>query len=166
MHALIYSRARLGSVSTQSGGNQYSKDVTQILQQRPLSRPQLSMYLWWSLCTLYLLACLVKGTVVDSGLCCCVCVTSFQRYYLPCVLISHELSCPRSVSDCRTSVNSFTGVGPRQLWAECLRPSGETKLRNQRANNKRPLASKESAAFAQMCFVVSAGSEKGRNTPA
>ena len=37
-----------------------------------------SMYLWWSLCTLYLLACQVKAIVGDSGLCCCVCVTSFQ----------------------------------------------------------------------------------------
>ena len=27
------------------------------------------MYLWWSLCTLYLLACQVRVTVGDSGLC-------------------------------------------------------------------------------------------------
>ena len=32
------------------------------------------MYLWWSLCTLYLLPCQVRVTVGDSGLCCCVCV--------------------------------------------------------------------------------------------
>ena len=32
------------------------------------------MYLWWSLCTLYLHACQVKATVGDSGLCCCACV--------------------------------------------------------------------------------------------
>ena len=36
-------------------------------------------YLWWGLCTLYLLACQVRGTAGDSGLCCCVCVTSFVR---------------------------------------------------------------------------------------
>ena len=28
------------------------------------------MYLWWSLCTLYSLACQVRVTVVASGLCC------------------------------------------------------------------------------------------------
>ena len=33
----------------------------------------------WSLCTLYLLACQVRVTVGDSGLCCCVCVTSLER---------------------------------------------------------------------------------------
>ena len=37
------------------------------------------MYLWWSLCTLYLHACWVRVTVGDSGLCCCVCVTYFDR---------------------------------------------------------------------------------------
>ena len=31
----------------------------------------LRMYLWWSLCTLYLLACQVKVITCDSGLCCC-----------------------------------------------------------------------------------------------
>ena len=39
----------------------------------------LRMYLWWSLRTLYLLACQVRVTVGDSGLCCCTCVTSFER---------------------------------------------------------------------------------------
>ena len=39
-------------------------------------------YFWWSLCTLYLLACQVRVTVGDSGLCCCVCVTSFLAYYV------------------------------------------------------------------------------------
>ena len=35
------------------------------------------MYLWWSLCTFYLLACQVTVTVRDSGLCCCVpCLSS------------------------------------------------------------------------------------------
>ena len=36
----------------------------------------LRMYLWWSLCTLYLHACQVRVTVGDSGLCCCTFVTS------------------------------------------------------------------------------------------
>ena len=35
------------------------------------------LYLWWSSCTLYLLACQVRVTVGDSGLCCC--DTYFQR---------------------------------------------------------------------------------------
>ena len=39
----------------------------------------LRMYLWWSLCTLYLHACQVRVTVGDSGLCCCTCVTYFER---------------------------------------------------------------------------------------
>ena len=34
------------------------------------------MYLWWSLCTLYLLACQVRVTIGDSGLCCCAIVMS------------------------------------------------------------------------------------------
>ena len=32
------------------------------------------MYLWWSLCTLYLHACQVRVTVGSSGLRCCICV--------------------------------------------------------------------------------------------
>ena len=39
----------------------------------------LRMYLWWSLCTLHLHACQVRVTVSDSGLCCCVRLTSFER---------------------------------------------------------------------------------------
>ena len=35
------------------------------------------------LCTLYLLACQVRVTVGDSGLCCCVCVTSFECQLTP-----------------------------------------------------------------------------------
>ena len=41
------------------------------------------MYLWWSSCTLYLLACQVRVTGGDSGLCCCACVTSFERELTP-----------------------------------------------------------------------------------
>ena len=36
-------------------------------------------YLWWSLYTLYLFVCEVRVTIVDSGRCSCVCVTSFER---------------------------------------------------------------------------------------
>ena len=39
----------------------------------------LRMYLWWSLCTKYLHACQVRVTVGDSDLCCCTCVTYFER---------------------------------------------------------------------------------------
>ena len=31
------------------------------------------MYLWWSVCTLCLLACQVRVTVDNSSLCCCLC---------------------------------------------------------------------------------------------
>ena len=43
------------------------------------NRLSLRMYLWWGLCTLYLHACHVRVTVGDSGLCCCSCVTYFER---------------------------------------------------------------------------------------
>ena len=36
------------------------------------------MYLWQSLCTLYLLKCQVRITVGDSGLYCCTYVTYFE----------------------------------------------------------------------------------------
>ena len=39
----------------------------------------------------------VRVTVGDSGLCCCTCVLSANE--LPCVLILHKHSGPRSVSD-------------------------------------------------------------------
>ena len=43
-----------------------------------IHRPWCRMYLWWSLCTLYLHACQVRVTLGDSGLCCCTCVTYFR----------------------------------------------------------------------------------------
>ena len=47
------------------------------------------MYLWWSLCTLYLLACQVRVTVGGSaGLCCCVCVACVRA----CVFIKWSFS--------------------------------------------------------------------------
>ena len=57
--------------STHKGVNYRPKSVTQVQQQRP------EMYLWWSLCTLYLHACQVRVTIGDSGLC-CTCVTCFK----------------------------------------------------------------------------------------
>ena len=36
------------------------------------------MYLWWSLCTLYLHACRVIVTVGNSDLCCCTCIMYFE----------------------------------------------------------------------------------------
>ena len=44
----------------------------------PLSR----MYIWWSLCTLYLHTCQVRVTVGDSSLC-CTCVAYFGRELTP-----------------------------------------------------------------------------------
>ena len=44
------------------------------------------MYLWWSLCTLN--ACQVRVTVGESGLCCCTCVTSFERWLTPLCVVS------------------------------------------------------------------------------
>ena len=41
--------------------------------------PFLRLYLWWSLCTLYLRTNQVRVTVGNSGLCCCVCVMSFDH---------------------------------------------------------------------------------------
>ena len=35
------------------------------------------------MCGLYLLACQLRATVGDSGLCCCVCVTTFERQLTP-----------------------------------------------------------------------------------
>ena len=40
------------------------------------------MYLWWSLCTLYLHACQVRVIIGESGLC-CTCVTYFERWLTP-----------------------------------------------------------------------------------
>jgi len=36
------------------------------------------MHRWWSFCILYLLICLVRVILGDSGLSCCVCVMSFE----------------------------------------------------------------------------------------
>ena len=44
--------------------------------------PSFISYLQWSLCTLYLLVCQVRVTVGNSGLCCCVCVMSFEQLFV------------------------------------------------------------------------------------
>ena len=54
--------------------NQYTREL---ITARKTSHNQ-RMYLWQSLCTLYLHACQVRVTVGGLGLCCCVCVTSFK----------------------------------------------------------------------------------------
>ena len=51
-------------------------------------KKQKGVYLWWSLCTLYLHAYLVTVTVADSGLCCCTCATSFERWLTPLCVVS------------------------------------------------------------------------------
>ena len=45
----------------------------------PFSR----MYLWCSLCSLYLCACQVRVAVGDLGLCCCACVACFKQWLAP-----------------------------------------------------------------------------------
>ena len=61
----------------------------------------LRMYLWWSLCTMYLHTCQVRVTVGNSGLCCCItyfvhcgltplCVDSFERRYYSAILRTIE----------------------------------------------------------------------------
>ena len=47
----------------------------------------LRKYLWWNKCTLYLLACQVRVTVGDSGLCHCVLCEIFRALINSCVLI-------------------------------------------------------------------------------
>ena len=49
----------------------------------------LRMYLWWSLCTLYLHACQVRVTIGDSGHCVC--------FELPCLLIFNKAKFTESV---------------------------------------------------------------------
>ena len=66
------------------------------------------MYLWWSLCTLYLHACkAVRVTVGDSGVCCCTCVTSFERSLTPlCVESVKQVAGLMSVMDVSRCVSN------------------------------------------------------------
>ena len=54
----------------------------------------LRMYLWWGLCTLYLLAFQVRVPIGDSGLCCCIHGINFL-----CFLILHKHFRTRCVSN-------------------------------------------------------------------
>ena len=56
------------------------------------------MHFWWSLCTLYLLACRVGVTVSDSGLCYCVCMKSFEHQLTPLYVDSSFCVCFRHFS--------------------------------------------------------------------
>ena len=56
------------------------------------------------------------STQDKTGLCCCTCVTYFERQLtpllpIPCVLIPHERSGPRSVSDFRKQPQKNNTVG-------------------------------------------------------
>ena len=67
IHTSITERNAQNSYETERGPDVFDSD------------PFLRMYLWWSLCALYLHACQVRVTVGDSGLCCCTCVAYFEH---------------------------------------------------------------------------------------
>ena len=56
-------------------------------------------YVWRSWCTLHLLACQVRVTVGDSGLCCCVCVTSCERWLTP-LFVEEEVRYDLALKTC------------------------------------------------------------------
>ena len=65
--------------------------LTKSLKSETERGPECSMiYLWRSLCTLYLHVCHVRVTVGDSGLCCCTCVTYSERKLTPLLAVSKE----------------------------------------------------------------------------
>ena len=66
-------------VFTRMPGESYRRWLRSLLLYLCYVFQVLRMYLWWSLCTLYLHACQVRVTVGDSGLCCCTCVMYFQH---------------------------------------------------------------------------------------
>ena len=83
------------------------------------------MYLWWSLCTLYLHACQVRVTVGDSGLCCCTCVTYFEGELTPscvCCCCCFTLFCciQKDVSTCWTK---WRDLFPCQISESSLHPT-------------------------------------------
>ena len=69
----------------------------------------LRTYLWWSSCTLYLLACQMRVTVRDSGVCCCVHLTSLERRLTP-LYVELKVGC--------CLVMGLTAV---EVWTERLR---------------------------------------------
>ena len=74
---VIYTRTAV--LFTLHGSSLDTVGDNKLISARHTKQKTMKMYVWWSLCTLYLIACQVEVTVGDSGLCCCVCVTSFQR---------------------------------------------------------------------------------------
>ena len=68
--------------------------------------------LWWSLCTLYLLACQVRVTVGDSGLC-CVCLTSFERFSVTPLCVDYRIH-PGALYG-QVICNSYCGKHPEEL---------------------------------------------------
>ena len=64
-------------------------------------------------CTLYLRACQLRVTVGDSGLCCCVCVTSFEPWLTPCVLFLFAHYFRTETSDSTASQSVLTPVCKR-----------------------------------------------------
>ena len=67
----------------------------------------LTMYLSWSLCTLYLLAFQVRVTVGDASVCCCACMTSFERCIAPFFV---------DFNQCR--IKRHKGLKERLFWSE------------------------------------------------
>ena len=84
------------------GVNQRSNDITHKCNNKD---PR--MYLYWSLCTSYLLACQVRVTAGKSGLCCNLNVGCLlSTHSLPYLSILHRCSGP-PVSDHDQSLHSF-----------------------------------------------------------
>ena len=96
-HSLKQNEAHSTCVrSTNKGVNQPSKGVTQTQQQSlepprvtliwhannaskyKVHKPRKRMYIWWSSCPTYSLACQVRVTLGYSRICCCICLTSFE----------------------------------------------------------------------------------------
>ena len=121
---LFFSKSKCQK-STHMGDNYCRKDVTLTQQQKPESPSRLCtpalpgvplwgrrhhffwrMYVWQNLCTLYFLACLVSYRRQLGSLLLCLC-DAFWATINSCVLILHECSGPRSVSDCATAMRGY-----------------------------------------------------------
>ena len=69
-----------GSDSVPAYPAHVSATASYVTHSQPVPAPlSKRMYLRWSLCTLHLHSCQLRVTVGDSGLCCCTCVTYFER---------------------------------------------------------------------------------------
>ena len=73
------------------------------------------VYLWWSLCTLYLHACQVRVTVGGSGLCRCTCVTSLERYLTPLCVDPSRMVMLMKVKPTMLQKNGAGGANQRRL---------------------------------------------------